>query len=337
MAKASIPYYFIGMFNPVHQGHLSLAAKIQKSPSRPVVFMPLPRFFNPSNEVTDSQRTDLLKIALRKASPSFSLDSSLLEADEGSLASKILERTLGGKTFVMREERWGHQCEMDISFIRSKEFDQIVQAHVEDEDVRGLKTFLEDDDERLYIEKNRLYYISRIAFLLKSEHRLEHSISVAKLAYSIALSNRLENPGKAYIAGLLHDLGKHCEESKEEEIMRLSYPGYLNFPKWSYHQFVGSYLAKREFGIDDPEILSSIEFHATGFYPMSDLGKIVYAADKIDPLRGYDSSSMITACKKNLEKGFLEVLRENRKYLTSKGYKVDNPATQNCFHQYLGD
>ncbi len=190
---------------------------------------------------------------------------------------------------------------------------------------------------RAYIEKNRLYYIDKLSSLLHSEHRLKHVISVANLAYEIAVMNKVKEPQKAYIAGLLHDLGKHYGDTKSEEIMQKHYPAFYMLPKWTHHQFVGEYLAKQEFGIEDPEILDAICYHATGKAHMPPLSKIIYASDKIDPTRGYDSSDMIAACKKHYYVGFLFVLKENREYLKQKGFVLDNPLTEECMDLYLGD
>ena len=119
--------------------------------------------------------------------------------------------------------------------------------------------------------------------------------------------------------------------------MEEHFPEYKDFPEWSFHQFVGAYLAKEYFGIEDEDILSAIEFHSTGKPHMSPLGKVVYAADKIDPLRGYDSRSLIASCKKQYYLGFLDVLAANQAYLTKQGYVVDNPLTRDCYKLYLGE
>lgn len=187
------------------------------------------------------------------------------------------------------------------------------------------------------IEERRLYYIDKLSRLLQSEHRLNHSISVARLSYRIALCNELKEPEKAYVAGLFHDAGKHYSKEDNEKIMETKFPAYLAFPEWTFHQFVGEYLAEKEFGIEDEAVVKAIRCHATGEKKMGPLSKIVYSADKIEPLRGYDSSGMIRLCLSDYRKGFLKVLSENRAYLTGKGYKVDNPLTKECFDYYLGE
>jgi nicotinate-nucleotide adenylyltransferase len=184
-----------------------------------------------------------------------------------------------------------------------------------------------------YIANKKLYYIEKIASYL-GEKRLAHSIEVAKLAYDIALSNGLD-ANKAYIAGILHDIGKEVEESKKQWLMSEKFAEFLDLPKFSYHQFVGEYIAKTNFNIKDEEILNAIKYHATGVKNISTLGKIIYAADKIEPTRGFDSSGLIKACLNDIEQGFIEVLSANKEYLTQMKKDINNRLTKECFEQYL--
>ena len=51
------------------------------------------------------------------------------------------------------------------------------------------------------------------------------------------------------------------------------------------HARVGSYLAKKEYKIEDPEILSAILYHPTGSPGMTLLEQIIFTADYIEPGR----------------------------------------------------
>ena len=106
-------------------------------------------------------------------------------------------------------------------------------------------------------------------------------------------------------------------------------------PKWSWHQFIGVIVARDQFNIEDNEILESICFHATGRSSMSPLGKIIYSADKIDPLRGYDSSSLIKSCMRNYAVGFVEVLKANKEYLEENNKLEKNRLTEDCYKYYI--
>jgi len=49
------------------------------------------------------------------------------------------------------------------------------------------------------------------------------------------------------------------------------------------HGPVGAEILRREYGIDDPEVLAATRFHSTGRAGMSLLEKIIFVADKIEP------------------------------------------------------
>ena len=51
------------------------------------------------------------------------------------------------------------------------------------------------------------------------------------------------------------------------------------------HPYLGAEVARREFGVDDEEILEAIRCHTTGKPDMSLLEKIVFVADFIEPNR----------------------------------------------------
>lgn len=332
MERKLKPLYFFGDFDPINQGLLELAGKEHERTGRPIVFAPLPAEKIDDTDASDEDRLAMLELAL-KDEPSFSIDPSYINKDATDI---YLEESLGcpaNRRPFMSEEDFSERTEicLDPDVVRYK------KCKPYESNCRAGRSFIAIDPVRDYIEKKRLYYVGKLAKFLKSEHRLEHSVSVARLSYQIAISNQYACPGDAYLAGLFHDVGKHCDTAKSLEIIKKYFPSCVNYPEWAYHQAVGAYLLTSEFNIFNMNIIDGVVFHATGAAKMSTIAKIVYAADKIDPLRGYDSSAMIRECMKNIDKGFLMVLWENRKYLTQKGYKVDNPMTKSCFDYYLGD
>ena len=336
MQRKLKPIVFYSFFNPVHQGHIELANKEFERTGRPILFTPLPASCSQVPCPSDDERLAMLRIALKGQNPAFEIDTETMKRDgfdlymDGYLGFPANRKPLMPSGDVGDEDPL-HAC-LPFESVRVK------QERPMQEGVRSFASFLENEEERAYIEEKRLYCVGHLARLLKSEHRLQHSLSVAHLAYEIALSNHYMAPGLAYLAGLLHDCGKHCDRKKELEVMKEAFPGLTEiYPEWAWHQFVGSYMVEAEFGIHNGFVQEAIRYHATGRKRMSPLAKIIYAADKIEPLRGYDSSSMIEECKKDYEKGFLTVLSANRDYLTEKGYKVDNPSTKECFDFYLGD
>ena len=98
---------------------------------------------------------------------------------------------------------------------------------------------------------------------------------------------------------------------------------------------MGSDLAYKDFGVDDKDILGAILYHTTGKADMTVMEKVIYASDKIEPTRGFDSSSLITAMKNDFESGFVTVLKANQEFFHIKGIDFDNELTESCFKYYL--
>jgi predicted HD superfamily hydrolase involved in NAD metabolism len=51
------------------------------------------------------------------------------------------------------------------------------------------------------------------------------------------------------------------------------------------HGPVGAEILRQEYGIDDPEVLAAARFHSTGRAGMSLLEKVIFVADKIEPVK----------------------------------------------------
>jgi predicted HD superfamily hydrolase involved in NAD metabolism len=135
------------------------------------------------------------------------------------------------------------------------------------------ETFVEDIKERLQ--------------QMISADRYTHSLGVAEAATGLAQLYGA-SVEKARIAGLVHDCGK--SESKNILLNRVLEFGIVmdeieQVETHLLHGPVSAELARREFGIDDEEVLSAIRHHTTGRVWMSLLEKIVYLADYIEPGR----------------------------------------------------
>lgn len=184
------------------------------------------------------------------------------------------------------------------------------------------------------IVKNGYYYKKKLRKMLNYK-RYCHSVQVGNLAREIARCNNYDE-NKAFLAGLLHDCAKDIAKGIEMEIMHKLFKNYINEKELVYHQFIGSFLLKKEFNIYNEEITDAIMWHTTGTSNMSILAKIVFASDKIEPTRGFDSSDLIEACKKDINSGFLKVLKENYDFLVSeKGLKLEeSDATKECLEYY---
>jgi predicted HD superfamily hydrolase involved in NAD metabolism len=172
-----------------------------------------------------------------------------------------------------------------------------------------------------------------------SEERFVHSQSVAQLSYDIAVKHNLKDPLKYFFAGLTHDIAKFIDKNKERELMNtVVEKKYQCVDEYAFHSFIAPFILKSEFNITDSQILNAVRFHCTGKKTMSTMEKVIYASDKIDPSRGYDSSDMIYAMMNmSINKGFVYVLNKNKEFLDNKKNKFnENVFSIECFDHYLG-
>lgn len=123
-----------------------------------------------------------------------------------------------------------------------------------------------------------------------SEKRFKHVLGVEEMAILLAEKYGVSTE-KASIAALTHDYAK--ERSDEEfllEIKRQNYPDQAVLKKFGnaiWHGLVGADFVERELKIHDVDILEAIRLHTTGAANMTDLAKIIYVADYIEPGRDF--------------------------------------------------
>lgn len=118
--------------------------------------------------------------------------------------------------------------------------------------------------------------------------RFKHTLGVEKVAVELAEHYHMDIE-KARITALLHDYAKYYPDDKAKEIIENEQydPRLLEFHRSLWHAPVGAYLAEKEFGITDNEILEAIRVHTTGSASMSDFDKLIYLADYTEPGRTF--------------------------------------------------
>lgn len=123
--------------------------------------------------------------------------------------------------------------------------------------------------------------------------RYEHTLGVAYTSAALAMCYG-EDVIKAELAGLLHDIAKAIKLEKLKKTMIGFDDPYTDAEYVSIvsdrapqvlHAIYAPYLAKKDYNIEDKDILSAIRWHTTGKKDMSLLEKIVFVADYIEPNR----------------------------------------------------
>ncbi|MBZ2387403.1 bis(5'-nucleosyl)-tetraphosphatase (symmetrical) YqeK [Anaerococcus murdochii] len=151
------------------------------------------------------------------------------------------------------------------------------------------------------------------------EKRFKHSLRVAETAVKLADNYGLD-PKKAYLAGLIHDCAKYNEEAyiKKYNIDFSIYP-VCSIKDPVLHSFLGAEVAKKVYNICDRDVLKAIEYHTTGRPDMSDLEKIIFIADAIEPARDFEGIDKIRKLAfENLNKAMLNLLDSNIIFLIGK-------------------
>jgi nicotinate-nucleotide adenylyltransferase len=150
------------------------------------------------------------------------------------------------------------------------------------------------DNPLSYLKENthrEIFEYGTILFSDLSRSRLLHSLDVAMLSIRYAVIYGVD-PDKAAIAGLLHDCAKELPISRQASLARKIDDRCL--PENALlHAPAGAAYAKERYGIQDEDILLAIRYHTTGCEQMTDIEKIVYLADKIEPARDYEDLSKL--------------------------------------------
>ena len=144
---------------------------------------------------------------------------------------------------------------------------------------------------------------------LLTDHRYTHSLGVVETAVKMAEHFGVDSE-KTEIAALLHDCAKQIPHNTQLEMCK-EYKIPLDETKEKelglLHAELGAYMAEHEFGVTDAEILDAIRYHTLGREDMSDLEKILYLADIIEPNRkDFEGlSELRELCFKNLDRALL--------------------------------
>lgn len=153
-----------------------------------------------------------------------------------------------------------------------------------------------------FIDRRRLYGKEALSILKStlSATRYEHTLNVSSLSESLARRWGAD-PVKARLAGLLHDAGRRYsphELARYARRRRLKVPLrelILALEPMLLHSYVSEDIARREFGVDDPEILGAIRRHTLGDRRLGLLDRILYVADACAIDRTHATSSATRA------------------------------------------
>ncbi len=170
--------------------------------------------------------------------------------------------------------------------------------------------------------------------------RFEHTLGVAYTASALAMCHHVDTE-KALLAGMLHDCAKCMSNDKKISVCEKHNIPISDLERQNpflLHAKVGSYLAKKVYHINDEDILNAIASHTTGRPAMSQLEKIIYIADYIEPSR--KQAPGLPAVRKqafqDLDQALIQILRDTMRYLQDTNAPFD-PMSKSTYDYYAAN
>lgn len=170
-----------------------------------------------------------------------------------------------------------------------------------------------------------------------SKERYEHTLGVMYTAASMAMKYGYDIE-RALLAGLLHDCAK-CFSEEEQIRMCEEYQILLSDIEYEnpalVHPKLGVYLARKQYQVEDTEVLNAILNHTTGCPDMKLLDKIIYISDFIEPSRNQipNLKEIRELAFTNIDQALLAAMKSSLIFLEHNHRKID-PMTTNTYNYY---
>ncbi|MCG7336443.1 bis(5'-nucleosyl)-tetraphosphatase (symmetrical) YqeK [Sporosarcina sp. ACRSM] len=169
-----------------------------------------------------------------------------------------------------------------------------------------------------------------------TQSRYEHVLRVAETAKAMAVRYDI-SVLKAGQAALFHDIAKCMSKTDLRDILEREQedPRLLDFHHELWHGPVGAVIAQQEFNVADPDVVHAIRYHTTGRAGMSDLEKLIYVADMIEPGRDFPGvETLRELANENLHAAMGACIYQSVKYLVNKKVSV-YPDSIDCYNIYI--
>ncbi|MDQ0161270.1 bis(5'-nucleosyl)-tetraphosphatase (symmetrical) YqeK [Bacillus alveayuensis] len=157
-----------------------------------------------------------------------------------------------------------------------------------------------------------------------TEHRYQHTIGVMETAVALAEKYGV-NPKKAELAAIFHDYAKfYPKDEMKQIIVEQNMPkDLLDYNTELWHAPVGAYLAEKEVGIHDSDVLDAIKYHTSGREQMTPLEKVIYLADYIEPGRHFPGVEEVRQlAMDNLDRALFKSMQNTIIFLMKKNQPI---------------
>lgn len=166
-----------------------------------------------------------------------------------------------------------------------------------------------------------------------SPGRFNHVLRVEETAINLAKVHGVDTE-KVSIAALLHDFAKERSIHYMKDIVTQNNLDLdmLDYGPSICHGPVAAVIAKKQFKVRDKDILNAIFYHTFGRADMSDVEKVVFIADFIEPKRDFkEASKARDKAQKSLDSSLAYIASQTIIKLASEG-KVIYPKALETYN-----
>ena len=168
--------------------------------------------------------------------------------------------------------------------------------------------------------------------------RYEHTLGVAYTAACLAMRYNCDME-QAYLAGLLHDCAKCMTHEARLRYCKKHDLVITDIEKENpalLHAKVGADMSKRKYNVQDDAIYNAVLFHTTGKPAMTDLEKIIFIADYLEPHR--DTAPNLNTVRSqvfcDLNQALCTILKDTLLYLNNSDKAIDT-MTLETYNYYI--
>ena len=141
------------------------------------------------------------------------------------------------------------------------------------------------------------------------------------------------------VAGLLHDCARQYSDKQlqaEADRRGISYGEVDKAMPLLLHAYIGASLVKEDYGVTDQAICQAIFRHTVGGAGMTELDKVIYFADMIEPNRDYPQVEELRRLSRlaSLDEMFFAGLVQSLNFVLKKGSLV-HPDTVTAYNEIL--
>lgn len=326
---------FGGSFDPIHDGHITLAKQALKENQHDEVWFLLAALNPFKDEHTAFEhREAMLKLMLNShmsmkictiektlPKPSYSIDT--LRALKSQYPKYTFSWLIGSDQLssIHQWKDYSDLKEMVTFYVYHRPgYDAIHNfntidgkaENISSTDIRLGNSLRTKDSVLSYMMEHGLYLDQMVSNQM-DQQRFQHTLNVTEVALEIAKIHGFDLE-RIRLMAMMHDYCKMWTKERLISILSKYNQDALKRPFAFYHAYAAAYVLKHDYKVNDVEIIEAIKHHVDG-YAESELGMLLFIADKCERTRPYDTEPFINLAKQDLKLAYEKVKENNRNYI----------------------